>query len=264
MTATNPYVNKVIYNNNTLIDISDTTAIASDVAQGKYIYTADGTKTLGTGTISTDSDIIKNKSIALMISKSFLKTTGTIAPMNLITVSNYDLFKLYPTAASYATILATRTCTSSSTYYWYSTATANDEGTSVFEHMYWMKGASSRTSLANIINTSSSASTRPTSLATTNSGWILYKFQKYNDYYSVENTFSSTDFTKVEGTSNVVAGSYGFTVVDKNGTILKVVSSVNNLLSWFINTKEFENGAWIVGNGITDNSGQAPQLLFTI
>ncbi len=34
----------------TAVDISDTTAVASDVAQGKYFYTADGTKTEGTST----------------------------------------------------------------------------------------------------------------------------------------------------------------------------------------------------------------------
>lgn len=34
----------------TAVDISDTTAVANDVAQGKYFYTADGTKTEGTST----------------------------------------------------------------------------------------------------------------------------------------------------------------------------------------------------------------------
>lgn len=43
-------INKVIYNSQTLIDITDTTATASDVAQGKYFYTAAGVKTAGTGT----------------------------------------------------------------------------------------------------------------------------------------------------------------------------------------------------------------------
>ena len=48
--ASNPYVNKVVYGSSTLIDISDTTAVAADVAQGKYFYTADGKKETGTAT----------------------------------------------------------------------------------------------------------------------------------------------------------------------------------------------------------------------
>ena len=48
--ANNPYVNKVVYGNNTVIDISDATALASDVAQGKYFYLATGEKVQGTNT----------------------------------------------------------------------------------------------------------------------------------------------------------------------------------------------------------------------
>ena len=46
--ASNPYVNKVIYGSSTLIDISDTTAVASDVTLGKVFYRSDGTPTIGT------------------------------------------------------------------------------------------------------------------------------------------------------------------------------------------------------------------------
>lgn len=43
--------NKVIYNGNTLIDLTDTTAVASDVARGKVFYGANGEKIVGTAII---------------------------------------------------------------------------------------------------------------------------------------------------------------------------------------------------------------------
>lgn len=46
--ANNPYVNKVIYGNSTIMDISDTTAGAADVESGKVFYTASGARTVGT------------------------------------------------------------------------------------------------------------------------------------------------------------------------------------------------------------------------
>lgn len=42
--------NKITLDGTTLMDISDTTAVASDVAQGKYFYTASGQKIAGAST----------------------------------------------------------------------------------------------------------------------------------------------------------------------------------------------------------------------
>lgn len=45
----NQYVNKVVQSNGTtLIDITDTTAVAEDVAQGKYFYLSSGQRVEGT------------------------------------------------------------------------------------------------------------------------------------------------------------------------------------------------------------------------
>ena len=40
--------NKIIYNNQTLIDLTGDTAVAEDVAAGKIFHLADGTQTIGT------------------------------------------------------------------------------------------------------------------------------------------------------------------------------------------------------------------------
>lgn len=46
--ATNPYVNKVVYGNQTVMDITDTTAEPENVLEGEVFYTASGARSVGT------------------------------------------------------------------------------------------------------------------------------------------------------------------------------------------------------------------------
>ena len=54
--ASNPYVNKVEYGNQTVMDISDTTVEESDVAEGEVFYKATGERSAGTGNYYSPND----------------------------------------------------------------------------------------------------------------------------------------------------------------------------------------------------------------
>ena len=56
-------INKVVYGNNVLIDLSSDTAEASDVAQGKTFHLKSGTQAIGTALAGLDMDLLwKNAS----------------------------------------------------------------------------------------------------------------------------------------------------------------------------------------------------------
>lgn len=53
--ASNPYFNKVVYDGTTLIDLTADTAVATDVASGKYFHLASGERVQGTSTLDADT-----------------------------------------------------------------------------------------------------------------------------------------------------------------------------------------------------------------
>lgn len=54
--ASNPYVNKVIYGNDTVMDITDTTAEEADVVSGKTFYKKSGARATGTADYYSPND----------------------------------------------------------------------------------------------------------------------------------------------------------------------------------------------------------------
>ena len=95
-------INKIIYGGTVLMDITDTTATAADVAQGKYFYGKDGVKVQGSSTKDSDttdatalaSEILntktayvnKNKIIGEMPNRGAV--TATISTLTPYTIQN--------------------------------------------------------------------------------------------------------------------------------------------------------------------------------
>ena len=77
-------INKVVYDNTTLMDISDTTAEQSDVMEGKYFYDKSGAKVSGTALagitdVEVDGDSVVTDGVAeiSLIGKSDVGHTHT-------------------------------------------------------------------------------------------------------------------------------------------------------------------------------------------
>ena len=58
--ANNEHVNKVMFGDETVMDITDTTATASDVASGAVFYAANGARSVGTYTGADKMDLVLN------------------------------------------------------------------------------------------------------------------------------------------------------------------------------------------------------------
>lgn len=94
-------INKVVYGDTTLIDISDTTAESSDVMEGKYFYNASGTKTQGSAIagvtdVTVDGTSVVTNGVAAVdlsgkASASHTHTTSDVTDFPSIPANTSDL-----------------------------------------------------------------------------------------------------------------------------------------------------------------------------
>lgn len=84
-------INKVIYGGNTLIDITDTTALAAQVLDGYYFYGRDGVKTEGSCTYNADTSDATATNAEILYSKTAYvngsKITGQMPNRGAVTAT---------------------------------------------------------------------------------------------------------------------------------------------------------------------------------
>lgn len=101
--ADNPYVNKVIYGDTTLIDISDTTAEQSDVLQGKYFYTANGARSVGTALTGVqDVEVNGTSVVSSGVAEIDLTGKANVSHTHLVTdITNFPTLATVAVSGNY-------------------------------------------------------------------------------------------------------------------------------------------------------------------
>ena len=101
----NQYVNKVVYGGETLIDLTTDTAVASDVASGKYFHLATGERVQGTSTLDSDtSDATATAAEILSTKTAYVngnKVTGSMPNRGAVTGTISTKAQQYTIAQGY-------------------------------------------------------------------------------------------------------------------------------------------------------------------
>ena len=158
--ANNEYVNKVIYGNNTLIDITDTTADESNVASGAVFYKASGLRATGTAKYAGSATIGGSAINTAAIPFAHVDSTST---STAFTASVPEITSLYD---GVAVLLKNGVVTSESGF----TININNLGA---KHAY--SNLSAETAESTIFNVNYTMLFVYDSTRVTGGGWICYR-----------------------------------------------------------------------------------------
>ena len=93
--ANNQYVNKVVFGNTTVMDISDTTADATKVLSGEYFYLRTGEKVQGSCTYDADTSDADATAAEILLNKTAYvngtKLTGQMPNRGAVTLTIDDI-----------------------------------------------------------------------------------------------------------------------------------------------------------------------------